>query len=429
MEINSEAARYAAAWRERVACLDGPLPGSSLSAGEPAPHSVSHTLTLAPGRGHQCYEDVRKRRGRVAAALGVPVESVVLARTENVRHVRLTLAEPGLLERPRVFRGPQLVKGSIGRLGRTVVGSDDVNLKIWHELGTAATALVGAPGTGRSSALRMLGCSAAGTGVMNTLFVDPNGGGDPLLRWRARVALTGKDAPELALELVQQIVAARSEYMARYDFERLLPCGPLGGWMLALENIGTTVNRASEPGWFAALSQGWKCGLWPVAVANDFSLATWARERLRAMFLSQVVAFWQPAGARVPAAAALHFNPWNLPVDGDGRPVPGFVTTGPGWSSGVPMRLDWMSEQSDGEAARLLEGGGDGAHDAFALQPDVAAVDARAIASVLGEPVGGRWDVGPDGSHERRDGDRLVSHRRADERVPAAVAAAVGSPA
>lgn len=197
------------------------LPGLSVAWHLPAERTPSGgfavTLRLAPGA---TVASVTAAADRLAVALGV--DCVEVRRTAP-RRVRLTAQQPLPLTLPRYPEpsAPGLVPA--GTPCAVPLGLDrdgyPAELVLFDDAGGTVTLLAGSPGTGKSSALRLLVA-----GLMHTrtsvLWLDPKGGADAA-RFAARVEAVG-DASQAAVALgylraVNALAARRAMALAAGD--------------------------------------------------------------------------------------------------------------------------------------------------------------------------------------------------------------------
>ncbi|WP_226363105.1 hypothetical protein [Pseudonocardia sp. ICBG1142] len=220
-------------------------------------------------------------------------------------------------------------------------------------------------------------------------------------------------------QLVTAILAARAQIAAEQHSDLIFPSQQVPGWMFLHDEYSFVAHDPKVAAlWTETVNTVRALGIWLVGLNQSQGQGAWGGDHARSAFASQVVAFRTNSKSSSDLVPGLLFDPAELPLN-DGRPrrpVPGMAVHA---HLDAPVRWDWLP--SDADAARMASKGlpapaltASAAFDRFFAQPELHPLDAAAVTSVLGPPVGGRWQVGGLGAtHHLRDDDSTVGSGRA----------------
>jgi hypothetical protein len=128
-----------------------------------------------------------------------------------------------------------------------------------------------------------------------------------------------------------------------------------------------------------------------------------------------VVAFRVNSKSGSDLVPGLNFDPADLPINENGRPVPGMAVHA---YYDTPTRWDFLPSESDAEEM-VAQGEPQPpctttqVFEQYFNQPDLHPMDEQAIVSVLGPAVNGRWQVGGLGStHEFPEDIEELAHTK-----------------
>lgn len=393
---------YCVAWAETNAAKDGKVPGSRLTNRVDDADTTRFDVVLR--RGVHTLADLQSHRARLAGGLGEDVERVLFAparRGEGACRARLTIIRSDPVATPRLFTSPRTAEGVICGPARRSDGGGEVDVVMWDDRGTVPTMVVGSTGGGKSAAANILTVSALSTGVLNLLYADPKGNSSTALARRARVTVIGR-APVGALpQVMAALLDARARIAADLDSDLLFPSASVPGWMVLHDEYSLVAADAKAAQfWTGAVNTVRALGVWAVALNQSQGQAQWGGDHARSAFASQVIAFRTTSKSSSELVPGLGFDPGELPLGDDGRPVPGLAV-----HSGVdaPVRWDWLP--TDADAARMQTTGrpvpgmtATTAFEEFFTPPTPHPVDVAALTAVLGPPVNGRWQIGGRGA-------------------------------
>lgn len=394
-EQQSLADLYTRRWNEAVAIPGGPVEGSVVGACEQEWWSTSFDVELVRGAGH--FGGVLEAAEDIAQRLGVPRQRVVFERGPRglgAPHVRVTIVHGDPAQIGRWYSGPQVRGGQIEGLGQHLDRRTEVGATMWTRTGMVPMTVIGDRGSGRSTAAAQLVCGAMSTGWMNFIHIDPAGEGSPALRQRAVVSLTGERAGQLGSELIARILDRRAEYAACSDQDLMWPWGDMGGLVVLHEDFGlVTGAKAVRERWAWIVNTIRSLGVWPVIVNSGLTVDVWGDDHTRTACAGQILAL-RVAAESDGLVPGLETEPSDVPLSDAGDQVAGVgLQVGIGRAN-MPFRLDWLPDEGANTMGYKPAFTVAQACDTFWRPRPLHPFDVAAITEVLGEPVGGRWDVG-----------------------------------
>lgn len=402
---------YVRDWLEYNA--KGAAPGSSLTNRRDEGNVFRYDVLLK--RGKQTVGTLTSNQDVLAGGLGLDTEQVLFrpVKGRGASVAELTIIEQNVVADLRYFSSPQVQFGTIKGLGRFIDGRGEVEVVMFDAGGTVPTMIVGGTGSGKSAVANQVVVGAISSGVMNLFYIDPKGNSSTALRKRAKVAVIGKENALRAWEIVLAIVEARAAYAIEHDLDTLFPSDELPGWMLLHDEFSVVAtDHTCAKMWCQIVNTVRSLGLWPVALSQSLHEGKWGDDQTRAAFASQVIALRinSKSDDLIPG---LEYKPRFLPLDLEtGQPIPGMcVMAGRGPRLNVPARMDFLPSPSDvlPEGHEMVDGEPrlrtNTALEKFDNQPGPASVDEAALIKLLGEPVDGRWVIGPGGTHSLPDPD------------------------
>jgi hypothetical protein len=393
---------YVERWKTQVAGPDGPAPGSRLRLRVQAPERAVYEVKVR--RGEVASRVLAGQRWCIAGLLSLDGQCLLLeVDPASPRRMWLTIVAAEVYESaPRFVEGMCVKGATIGQLGDYVDGQGQLEVTMREPL-----ALVGAGKTGRSTTARHVTVAALRPGTRQLMLVDPEGTSPKALRLAARVALVGPDAAQQAGAVLEALVRGRAAFAKRRGLD-VLPATPAQtGWVLLADDFQRV---AGDPTWAWSLQRCSSLGMWPVAVNRSMSDVSWGGRSVSALFSGQVQLFASLETTRELMPNLLN-DPADMLVDRGGRVRrPGVVIDVGPWSRGIPAWCRWLpaDEQLDTEPPLRLD-------DALAqcALPALPAFDFASLTALLGDPVGERWEIGPEGTHTV-PADRLAKRRRGE---------------
>ncbi|MFG1913045.1 hypothetical protein [Kribbella sp. NPDC048928] len=266
------------------------------------------------------------------------------------------------------------------------------------------TMVVGSTGGGKSQAANILTTAALSTGLLNLLYADPKGNSSTALASRARLAVIGESNVLKLPWLVTAMLAARGELAAELAADQLFPTNEVPGWMFVHDEYSLIANDAlAQRVWTKSVNIIRAYGIWGLALNQSQGQPQWGSDHPRSAWASQVIAFRVNSKSGSDLVPGLMFDPNELPGDEKGRPVPGMAVHA---HYDTPTRWDHLPSEANAErmAAQGLPAPPyttTTAFDTFFNQPDMHEFDEKAIVSILGPSIDGRWQVGGRGAtHE-----------------------------
>lgn len=392
---------YCIAWDENNA-RDGKAKGSRLTNRRDDPFTVTYDVELK--KGAQSLKDLLANREVLAGGLGEDTDRVIFKRAprgSGANKAILTIIKNDPTAETRFFRGPRVEGGTIKGVARFIDGRGEIDITMWDDGGMVGTMIVGSTGGGKSGAANVLVCGALSTGVMNLLYADPKGNSSTALASRARVAIIGKENVLKLPWLITAMLAARGGMAADLGADQIFPGEQIPGWMFLHDEYSLIANDPlAQKTWTEAVNIVRAYGIWAVALNQSQGQPQWGNDHARSAFASQVVAFRVNSKSGSDLVPGLNFDPNELPVDDNGRPVPGMAVHA---HYDTPTRWDFLPSEANAE--RMAEKGEPAppyttttAFDTFFNQPEPHFMDVLAITQVLGPAVNGRWQVGGRGA-------------------------------
>jgi hypothetical protein len=408
---------YCIAWQNNNATGDGKARGSRLTNCQIGEYTRTYDIELK--RGSQTIKNLLANREDLAGGLGEDTERVLFKRAprgSGAHKAVLTIITTDPTEKVRYYTGPKIERGVIKSVARFTDGSGDIDITMWDRNGTVPTMVVGGTGGGKSAAANILTTSALSTGIMNLLYADPKGNSSTAIATRARVAIIGKSNVLLLPHLVQAMTKARGELAGQLQADLIFPSAKIPGWMFLHDEYSLI---ASDPFcqrvWTETVNIIRAYGIWGVALNQSQGQPQWGNDHARAAWASQVVAFRVNSKSGSDLVPGLNFDPADLPINENGRPVPGMAVHA---YYDTPTRWDFLPSESDAEEM-VAQGEPQPpctttqVFEQYFNQPDLHPMDEQAIVSVLGPAVNGRWQVGGLGStHEFPEDIEELAHTK-----------------
>jgi hypothetical protein len=377
---------YIERWKKRVARPGGLMPASGLRLRERGSEQAVYDIET----GVVVWNALAAKRWAIASSLEVEEERLWLkVHPTRPRRAQLIILEGELYgPAPRFVEDVEVEGETIGGLGHYVDGRE-LQVTMQEPL-----ALVGGYQTGKATAARRLAVSALSTGRRQLLLVDPRETSSPALRAAARVALVGEEAAQHAGAVLEALVSGRAAAAKRHGLELSTPTAEQAGWVVVLDDLHKIVDQFGDVTRQWSLRRCTSLGLWPVAVHRSARDAFWGTPAVWAIFSGQVHQF-QRTDVELGPNPLLHMQ--DLPTNGQGRPLPGYVIPAGLGAEGLPALWRWLpgDEQLETEPPLRL----DEALAQFARQPALPAFDLASLTGAMGDPVGGRWEIGPQGTH------------------------------
>lgn len=393
---------YVVDWDLYNAPQNGKAPRSRLTNRGDEEHAVTYDVEL--NRGQQTYRDLLANADKLAGGLDINAENLLFEEhPESESRARMTIITGDPVSETRFWTGPRVTAtkrdGIVHNTARYLDGRGELDIIMWNTDGMVPTAIIGKSGGGKSGAGNVCTAGALHTGLMNLLYIDPKGNSSSALRSTARIAIIGPAEAARAPELAGAILEARRAYTVEHGIDKLKPSTSMPGWQFLHDEFSELVNRKyldAAKAWCSIVNTVRSLGIWPVAMSQAMQESKWGDDQTRSAFAAQAIVFRMKTMSD-DLLPGLEYRPHQLPAKA-GMAVYSFEDAE---RSNVPTRWDWLPSDSDIE--ELDEAPPYSTSEALATfdqQPELHPVDAAAIESVLGPPVGGRWVVGPGGTHE-----------------------------
>lgn len=235
--------RYIRCWGTYVGGKGGPLAESELRGMRRTPIGVEGIVDLFPAK--QTLRDANNAIEQVRSGLFLsvdggdeePGEEVLFdqpASIDGVRmaanQLRLQIVTKSPVRRSPWFEAPMYAEGKPGTalIGPYVDARGMAPWVLFDKDGVWSGVVIGGTGGGKSSLMDGLALSVRGTGVMNTMFIDPQGGASsPGLRDNASILALGEDRMYAALLALEEIAESLETYMNAHGLSALIPGRPI----------------------------------------------------------------------------------------------------------------------------------------------------------------------------------------------------------
>jgi hypothetical protein len=227
---------YIARWTKNVGGAKGCLPDSRLTGGEYTKHGKRFLLDLVPGK--QTLSDALGSIERILSGLiDVSGTELILdqpAPTEGQRvnnaQLRLQILDRSPVKVSPWWTVPIFEPGHPGTcaIGLYADGDGHAHWTLFDDHGVWSGIIIGGTGSGKSSLLDGLVASARATGVLNIMFVDPQGGASsPAIRDSGAVVALGEAESVVALEALELDAHNREVFANAHGLSEIIPGAPL----------------------------------------------------------------------------------------------------------------------------------------------------------------------------------------------------------
>ncbi|TKG61558.1 TrmB family transcriptional regulator [Prauserella endophytica] len=234
---------YVARWNTHIGCTGGVLEGSTLAG--------MHTTDL----GVEGIVNLRPAKHTLQAALGAvpqvrsglylsaddgeddPGEEVLFdqpGRSGGTRlsanQLRIQIVAKSPVKKSPFFERPLYADGQPGTalIGLYADGRGHAPWILYDNDGVWSGFICAGTGGGKSSLMDVLAVSVRGTGVMNTMFLDPQGGASsPTLVKNCSILALGEAQIVPALRALESIASARETYLNAHGLPALVPGKPV----------------------------------------------------------------------------------------------------------------------------------------------------------------------------------------------------------
>lgn len=395
-EIPATVQGVAQLWAANVACEGGAVPNSTLSDGQEIDlgtspsglplRGVSFVLQLDAGKQEPVM--VRNKIAKIATGLHTAPELVLaeeLSRVDGNRDsskMRLRVLSRSPIDEVHPFTHP-IIEGGYISLGPYADGQDEATYRLFDSVGMKSGLVIGGTGSGKSSLVNQLVVAARSTGVINTLYFDPQGGmSSPDLAEAATLVASGMAQAEAVLEAVESLAFWREQYAAyKGGISKFLPTKELPGWLIIIDECDSVfVNKEHAKRWGKLAKKIRKLGMALLGMTQHTGQNMFGgSELLRSSMATNMIALRtdsKGSGGLIPGLPA---NPATLPDD-----MPGYGYVKGSSARPVPFRgrfLPSVDDVADPEAQYH-------AGKAFADHPEppIADLDRRAIGDILADP-------------------------------------------
>jgi hypothetical protein len=226
---------YITRWTDNVGSPKGCLPDSRLTGGEYTKHGKAFLLDLVPGK--QTLSDALGNTDRILSGLiDVAGTELILdqpapAEGQRVNNAQLRVQ---ILDRSPVkvspwWTAPTFEPGRPGTcaIGLYADGDGHAHWTLFDDHGVWSGIIIGGTGSGKSSLLDGMVASAHATGVLNIMFVDPQGGASsPAILGSGAVVALGEAESVAALEALERDAYNREVFVNAHGRE-IVPGGSL----------------------------------------------------------------------------------------------------------------------------------------------------------------------------------------------------------
>jgi hypothetical protein len=370
-------------WDANIARSNGALPGSELVGLQRTEIGYEGIVNLPPG--DYTLETALGVVPRIRSGLYLsaddgeeePGEEVLFDQPGRVHGTRLTanqlriqIVEKSPVTRSPFFERPLFADGKPGTalVGLYADGRGYAPWTLFDHDGVWSGFICAGTGGGKSSLMDVLATSARGTGVLNTMFIDPQGGASsPTLRRSASLLALGEDQLLPALMALRSIANNREEYLNAHELPALVPgkrvacppgcpCGGVvpPGLLVFIDECDQVFNRKEDIGGsnvtlgdpFGVLAKRIrKLGMGFICASQYSGLGVFGNSEL----LRSNVATKNLAAFRTTSNQGGRLIP-GLPVDPKTLPArPGYgVIAGTGTRT-APMRAIWAPRRNKDE--------------------------------------------------------------------------------
>lgn len=388
---DSDVDRLLKAWSANVGRKGKSLPGATLTSPAVTEFAVEFECQLV--RGVQNLKFAKSQIDNIASGLGCDPEDVILERLprgegakKDSSRIKLTVVLRSPVEKVRLFTGPHVVDGAAD-IGLYADGAGCAEWQFWNSAGLRNGVLIGGTRSGKSGLTGVLATSARATGVLNTIYIDPQDGmSSPELAQRATVSILGEEQLPGAIRVVEALAKRRQRYGRQHRRSKLMPTAEMPGWVIFIDECDTLFGMPRQAElWKLFVKRCLKLGLCVIVATQYAGLTAFGgNPHLRAVLALNYIALKTQDKASGDLIPGMPRDPSELPD------LPGFGYFGGKDRAGVPFRGDFLPADDEKLAAepplRLSA-----ALDAFP-EPEVCAMDREVLVRLLGEPdADGRW--------------------------------------
>ncbi|MER5584095.1 hypothetical protein ABT090_20985 [Streptomyces asoensis] len=200
-------------WQDRVACSDGPLPGSKLADVVTTDYGWTAVIVLKNGTWRKAVQ----ASADIAGALDLPEEMVQIEKAagQSARRAILAVFNRNPLQKGTTHPGPQILDKATGQAEVGIFyDGKPARYAFWKPSGPVHTVVYGATDGGKSRFLDMLLGTERHNGIVSWVC-DPQGG-QSLPRWREAVDWY-EDTAQGGLALLYAVRNVMYERSARYS--------------------------------------------------------------------------------------------------------------------------------------------------------------------------------------------------------------------
>lgn len=383
-------------WEANIASEGGAVPNSTLSGGRDINLGTSPSglplraveFILQLDAGKQEPTMVRNKIAKIATGLHTAPELVLaeeLSRVEGNRDsskMRLRVLSRSPIDEVHPFTHP-IIDGGYISLGPYADGQDEAFYRLFDKVGMKSGLVIGGTGSGKSSLVNQLVVAARSTGVINTLYFDPQGGmSSPDLAEAATLVASGMSQAEAVLEAVESLAFWREQAAAAQGgISKFLPTKELPGWLIIIDECDSVfANNAHAKRWGKLAKKIRKLGMALLGMTQHTGQNMFGgSELLRSSMATNMIALRtdsKGSGGLIPGLPA---NPATLPDD-----MPGYGYVKGSSSRPIPFRGRFLPSVDDVADPETEYHAG----TAFADHPEppMADLDRRAIGDILADP-------------------------------------------
>ena len=368
-------------WRTRVACGQGPLPGTKLTDLTEEPYGVRGRLHLVPAR--QTINSVRAALGYVATGLGVDEADILIEHVEPTEDepkpdssvLDIKIVTVGLLSKKVPLEPGRLVVDDDQvhiRLGPYADGDGDALYRLYTADSMWSGFVAGSTGSGKSGLIDNLALAAWETKNTVVLYLDPkNGGSSPRIFDRAHWSIPNDpDTWEALLNGLVELVEARGlENSARLKTSGFTPSFARPGVLVIVDECHAVINADNAYRWGRVAREGRAAGVALVLASQIYGLDSFGgSDAVRANVTAGNTVALRVSRNQASMIADIALDPSALPkitgvgLTAEGRDVAFRAAWAPNETTAALMdaALEGAPQELDALAAGALDAGSGG---------------------------------------------------------------------
>ncbi|WP_116247728.1 hypothetical protein [Nocardiopsis sp. FIRDI 009] len=406
-------------WRIRVACGQGPLPGTKLTDLTEEPYGVRGRLHLVPAR--QTINSVRAALGYVATGLGVDEADILIEHVEPTEDepkpdssvLDIKIVTVGLLSKKVPLEAGRLDVDDDGqvhiRLGPYADGDGQARYRLYTADSMWSGFVAGSTGSGKSGLIDNLALGAWETKNTVVLYLDPkNGGSSPRIFDRAHWSIPNDpETWEALLNGLVELVEARGlENSARLKTSGFTPSFARPGVLVIVDECHAVINADNAYRWGRIAREGRAAGVALVLASQIYGLDSFGgSDAVRANVTAGNTVALRVSRNQASMIADITLDPSALPkitgvgLTAEGRDVAFRAAWAPNETTAALMdaALEGAPQELDALAAGALDAGSGGLysrrHEIAAQQ--VANAEERLAAYEAGRVPAAREKTAP----------------------------------